>query len=157
MSGSHHANPPEQHGAYFSAAPDETIQYDLPSVVCGELHVGELKIDATIDGHTPPDGAPAQRVLGKETPRQLASIQLTPEQLTVGAGALAPDDHDITPWPEQVKAELAALRVELVRQANMLNYAHLRIDEQAREIAALRTAVVQHADALTVLNLRSGA
>ena len=75
--------------------------------------------------------------------------------------ASAPDGDDYTydlrTLPERDADELAALRVEVARLADALNYAHRRIDEQARALAALRTAVVQHADALTVLNLRSGA
>ena len=75
--------------------------------------------------------------------------------------ASAPDGDDYTydlrTLPERDADELAALRVEVARLADALNYANGRIDEQGREIAVLQTAVVQHADALTVLNLRSGA
>ena len=63
---------------------------------------------------------------------------------------------DLRTMAEREADELAALRVEVARLADALNYAHRRIDEQARGLAALRTAVVQHADALTVLNLRGG-
>lgn len=66
--------------------------------------------------------------------------------------------YDLTP-PDALHplTDIAALRLEVAALADALNYAHRRIDEQARALAALRTAVVQHADALTVLNLRSGA
>ena len=75
--------------------------------------------------------------------------------------AIAPDGDDYTydlrTVTEREADELTALRLEVAALADALNYAHRRIDEQARALAALRTAVVQHADALTVLNLRSGA
>ena len=65
--------------------------------------------------------------------------------------------YDLRTVTEREADELTALRLEVAALADALNYAHRRIDEQARALAALRTAVVQHADALTVLNLRSGA
>ena len=74
--------------------------------------------------------------------------------------AIAPDGDDYTydlrTLPEREADELAALRVEVARLADALNYANGRIDEQGREIAVLQTAVARLADALTVIQLREG-
>ena len=71
---------------------------------------------------------------------------------------------DCTAWPEQAKAQLAALRVEVERLALRVDNAvdavkvtALRVNRLEEIVAAQRAAIERLADALTVLNLRSGA
>ena len=56
---------------------------------------------------------------------------------------------DCTAWPEQAKAQLAALRVEVERLA-------LRVNRLEEIVAAQRAAIERLADALTVIQLRAG-
>ena len=74
--------------------------------------------------------------------------------------AIAPDGDDYTydlrTPPEREADELAALRVEVARLADALNYANGRADALERRVKALEDAASRQADALTVIQLREG-
>ena len=64
--------------------------------------------------------------------------------------------YDLRTLPERDADELAALRVEVARLADALNYANGRADSLERRVNALEDAASRHADALTVIQLREG-
>ena len=82
---------------------------------------------------------------------------LTVDDLLATVRDVPGTQYDLTP-PDALHplTDIAALRLEVARLADALNYANGRIDEQGREIAVLQTAVARLADALTVLQLREG-
>ena len=70
---------------------------------------------------------------------------------------------DCTAWPEQAKAQLAALRVEVERLALRVDNAvdavevtALRVNRLEEIVAVQRAAIERLADALTVIQLREG-
>ena len=74
--------------------------------------------------------------------------------------ATAPDGDDYTydlrTLPERDADELAALRVEVARLAEAVNYETRARLELERIVKALEGVISHHADALTVLQLREG-
>ena len=74
--------------------------------------------------------------------------------------ATAPDGDDYTydlrTLPERDADELAALRVEVARLAEAVNYETRARLELERIVKALEGVISHHADALTVIQLREG-
>ena len=64
--------------------------------------------------------------------------------------------YDLRTAPQHEADELAALRVEVARLADALNYETRARLELERIVKALEGVISHHADALTVIQLREG-
>ena len=82
---------------------------------------------------------------------------LTVDDLLATVRDVPGTQYDLTP-PDALHplTDIAAMRLEVARLADALNYANGRADALERRVKALEDAASRHADALTVIQLREG-